>query len=813
MSLPKEFLTDIAREYELSPEQEEVFVEVFSSKKSLSEIAQKFHISDSAFRTRMSNVYKKFSIGGKGPGKRTKLLNFLVDKYRSSNFSESNQVELSLENINDLVGKVRLNIREIILDNCGTMKVLDMTQSIGLNDIYTNVNVLEKITSRTRKDISQIHHEYNAENFERFEIGKVSQERIPGIEIVKRYSKLMVLGKPGAGKTTFLKYLAIQCIDGDLLTHLLPIFITLRQFAEAENQPDLLEYITQIFSDNTVSTLEIDSICKNGRALILLDGLDEVREADYNHVLKQIRDMSTRYSHNQFVISCRIAAREYNFEKFTDVEVADFDDEQINNFANNWFKSKNPEIGKKFISKLEENLPVKELATNPLLLTLLCLEFEDYLDFPTNRSELYERGVGVLLSKWDAKRGIERDQVYKRLSLRRKEDLLSQVAVKTFERGDYFFKQRELHENIALYIYNLPDAKTDPEALLIDSEAVLKSIEAQHGLFVERARGIYSFSHLTFHEYFTARGIYATSNGLKNWVNHISETRWREVFLLVAGMLQNADEFLLLMKEKIDNLLASDEILQKFLNWAHQKASSIKLPLKTAHIRTFYLELEEECALDDTDRAMIWLVSDVVSNFLELRGVDSYKLDSFRHSFSPDDYHTFKNSIMLDKKFQSLFTHAYYAHQDIINNFYFPQYYNTRYHDTVCEYIQDILLNFNLESNLEYSLQNLNNKLPSLETSKANIRGWWDLYGYDWIEELRGIMMESRDLGYKWQFTQEKMQFNEEQIELLQKYYDANGILIECLMSDCFVTREVRDKIEDELFLPIAEIEKRKELK
>ncbi len=50
-------------------------------------------------------------------------------------------------------------------------------------------------------------------------------------------------------------------------------------------------------------------------------------------------------------------------------------------------------------------------------------------------------------------------------------------------------------------------------------------------------------------------------------------------------------------------------------------------------------------------------------------------------------------------------------------------------------------------------------------------------------------------------------------ITILQKYYDANVILIECLRSDCFVTREVRNKIQDELFLPIAEIEKRKEQK
>jgi predicted NACHT family NTPase len=51
--------------------------------------------------------------------------------------------------------------------------------------------------------------------------------------------------------------------------------------------------------------------------------------------------------------------------------------------------------------------------------------FEDSGSFPTNCAELYENGVDVLLKKWDVKRNIEREQVYKRLSLKRKEDLLS----------------------------------------------------------------------------------------------------------------------------------------------------------------------------------------------------------------------------------------------------------------------------------------------------------------------------------------------------------------------------------------------------
>ena len=57
----------------------------------------------------------------------------------------------------------------------------------------------------------------------------------------------------------------------------------------------------------------------------------------------------------------------------------------------------------------------------------------------------------------------------------------------------------------------------------------MKSIEAQHGLLVERAKGIYSFSHLTFQEYFTAQKI-VNDQRLPDLVEHITEKRWREVF-------------------------------------------------------------------------------------------------------------------------------------------------------------------------------------------------------------------------------------------------------------------------------------------
>lgn len=86
------------------------------------------------------------------------------------------------------------------------------------------------------------------------------------------------------------------------------------------------------------------------------------------------------------------------------------------------------------------------------------------------------------------------------------------------------------------------------KALQLDSEAILKSLEAQHSLLVERAKGIYSFFNMAFHEYFVAKKIVYNSQlqaeeVFPNLVTHISEKRWREIFLLTVEMLPNADFF------------------------------------------------------------------------------------------------------------------------------------------------------------------------------------------------------------------------------------------------------------------------------
>jgi predicted NACHT family NTPase len=492
------------------------------------------------------------------------------------------EAELSAEDdleIKNLIADIRQRIEPIVKKECGKMRVLDMEQDIALGEIYTDVNILENLTAKQRIGLEELHCLFNSElaDFERLGWGK-AQKRVSGLEAVQDHRKLMIWGKPGAGKTTFLKYIAMECLAEQLGTDCFPIFLSLKEFAEKPGKPELLHYIKHKFVDAGVKAEIIEKLLNHGKGLILLDGLDEVLEKDSSRVISQIKQLANHlyYGQNQFLITCRIAAKEYLFQGFREVEVADFDKEQIQVFVTKWFQSKNPAKAEKFIEKLAENEPIQELASNPLLLTLLCLEFEASSTFARNRAELYKDGVYILLKKWDGKRDIERDQLYKGLSAKRKEDLLSLIALETFRQGNYFFKQKVAETYIAQFIENLPDAKSDPQALRLDSEDVLRSIEANHGLLVTRAKGIYSFSHLTFQEYFATRKLTLnpTTETLKELVSHLTEKRWREVILLAVEMLEDATELIQLIKEAVDQLLAEDERLQEYLQWLQEKTNS-----------------------------------------------------------------------------------------------------------------------------------------------------------------------------------------------------------------------------------------------
>ena len=698
------------------------------------------------------------------------------------------------KSIDELVQEVRSLYRSKIQFDCGQIRFLN--RQVPIDDLYTKVYILEDIPKLRSLDISERMQGFDptADDPNSFYLGKVGGEPIPGLDVVTDACKLMCLGAPGSGKTTYLSYVAIQCNKKKLQANRVPIFIRLFSFAEKvaeklteQPQWSLFDYIEDLLRIQGIQQVDVKSILLEGRGLILLDGLDEVpknieklnifsdlpKKFDLSKlILRRIREFCETYHKNSRIITCRTNALNYNFSNlgFTQFIVADFEDKQIEVFAEKWFvaAAKNhQEVGKtkaqQFINKLRlsRNKRIRDLAVTPLLLELTCLVFKNNDDFPSNRAEIYKQASDIMLKEWDRFRDIPRNEVSVNLDLEGKKALLTHVAKVTLEETRYFFKQEEIEKYIADYLKTLPNAQT--YRLPQDSEAVLKSIEVQHGLLIERADEIYSFSHLTFQEYFAAKW-FCDRADLHGLAKYLTKTRRQEVFLRAVEMAKSTDpakELLILIKKETDASITSDPDLKAFFTWVKQQSASLQGSFLPALRRISYLLLSDAFVPNS-------IFMDALKGEPSLNDESKSTLENAIGDF-----------IQLETNFTFVLTSAH-SFRMIGGSYSFAIGFS-------------FMLIFNLDMELQEILKDLVKGFS--DDNKRIYEWWWASGGEAWIEKLRAIMLDYRNADQQWQFSPQ-------QKELLQQYYDTNLFLVNCLNSGCAVSSEVRKKIEETLFLP-----------
>ncbi|MFN5516233.1 MAG: NACHT domain-containing protein [Cyanobacteriota bacterium] len=488
---------------------------------------------------------------------------------------------------------------------CGALPAyFDSSQPLPLAKIYTDLCLYERPRHQQWLEVADLQRGQPRPDL----------RPLPALSFLPRHPRAVVLAKPGAGKTAFLKHLALSCYGAKTdrpeaapLFDRVPFFIPLRSFAQfpaPAPETALLDYLAEQLAPLGATLEEINQTLQQGQALVLLDALDEVPHSQSAAVLASLQGFADRFYGNVLVITCRLAAQTYRFSGFTYLELADFSAAQRETFARRWFDLAVPETAlapqraTQFLETLDRQdyQGLGELTHNPLLLALLCSVFQERGQFPQKRSRLYQECLEILLGRWDQIRGVQRESGDLKLTLIHKLKLLERIAATAFERGQYFFEKQELEQMIADFLATLPQGDPDPEGRWLQAQTLLQTLAAQSGLFVEQAKGVYSFSHLTLQEYLCARQISARptpealEEALTTLAQKLDQPRWREVIGLTVELSPQAPILVARLQARTNELFSAD-FLRQILEHLKTVAQARSLNYPPAALEAFYLGL------------------------------------------------------------------------------------------------------------------------------------------------------------------------------------------------------------------------------
>jgi formylglycine-generating enzyme required for sulfatase activity/energy-coupling factor transporter ATP-binding protein EcfA2 len=383
-------------------------------------------------------------------------------------------------------------------------------------------------------------------------------------EALRDQTRLVIIGDPGSGKSTLLKHLALRLAAEDNAP--LPILVPLNAYADALSKGDanLQRYLPEYFAglakgmDNLGPLF--DEAILQGRAVIMLDGLDEVQRHRSNLVQKvEAFAHEAMQRGNKLVVTSRVVGyREspLNPQDWTLYTLLDFDRPAIEDFAQKWctaFEKStkgNTEEAEaaaekervSLIEALDANPGVANLASNPLLLTILALIKRQGVSLPNHRVELYELYLKTLISAWSKARALDKKPVGPSLDYLETVSVLGPLALSLREDNPTYglISEERLIDWLTDHFMGDDWGLRRGEARA-RSRDFLDSVHKYSNLLLERGQGRYGFMHLTFEEALAARGLVQKGqlkldDSLALIGRYVADPAWRETILLAVGV-------------------------------------------------------------------------------------------------------------------------------------------------------------------------------------------------------------------------------------------------------------------------------------
>ena len=403
--------------------------------------------------------------------------------------------------------------------------------------------------------------------------------------------RLVLLGDPGAGKSALARYLLLALLDETpsadaawlyALRPRTPFLIELRDYVAREAAGECRDLLELPRLAGQPQNLGFDAAAVRGTigrapALLILDGLDEIFDRDRRErLIHEIVGLANQ-PELRVLVSSRVAGfKEHRFKAadFLTATLDDLDDGQIQAFAQGWFRlawqndparaaAKRAEL----LQTLKDRPPLRPLAGNPLLLTVMALVLR-HQSLARTRIGLYDQCVRLLCHHWDFEQHLHaaKHPLVRGLDASDKETLLRHVALamQTTPNGlrANAIAAETLEQVLADYFASAWSA--EPAEAKTAARELAELLQTRNWMLCPRGPGLFGFVHRTFLEYLVARALlmhvraheisldqliaeYAVPNG--------GDENWYEIIPLLAALL--ADEGPALTRKLVNGLISA----------------------------------------------------------------------------------------------------------------------------------------------------------------------------------------------------------------------------------------------------------------